>query len=91
LHHISRITTVETTMQLTKTQIAKSAIANGSADPSHAIPDADLPQEPTLCLDEMIAVAAYFYSERRGFAPGNELADWLRAEAECTNRLKLNS
>lgn len=33
-------------------------------------------------LEAMIAVAAYFRAEQRGFAPGNELADWLQAEAE---------
>lgn len=32
--------------------------------------------------DEMIAVAAYFRAEKRGFAPGNELDDWLQAKAE---------
>jgi hypothetical protein len=30
----------------------------------------------------MIAEAAYFKSERRGFLPGNEIADWLEAERE---------
>jgi hypothetical protein len=33
-------------------------------------------------LDEMIAVAAYFRAEQRGFAPGDELGDWFQAEAE---------
>jgi hypothetical protein len=36
---------------------------------------------------ELIAQAAYFIAERRGFAPGSELEDWLQAEAEieaCT-------
>lgn len=33
-------------------------------------------------LEQMIADAAYFYAERRGFAPGNEMDDWLRAEAD---------
>ena len=35
----------------------------------------------------LIAQAAYFIAERRGFAPGNEVEDWLQAEAEieaCT-------
>jgi hypothetical protein len=32
--------------------------------------------------EEMIAVAAYFRAERRGFAPGNDLEDWLEAERE---------
>lgn len=33
-------------------------------------------------LEEMIAVAAYFRAEQRGFAPGDELDDWFQAEAE---------
>lgn len=37
-------------------------------------------------LDEMIAVAAYFRAEHRGFAPGDELADWFDAEAEYLYR-----
>lgn len=31
-----------------------------------------------------IATAAYFRAERRGFAPGREIEDWLEAEAELT-------
>lgn len=30
----------------------------------------------------MIAEAAYYCAQRRGFAPGHELEDWLQAEAE---------
>lgn len=30
----------------------------------------------------LIAEAAYFRAEKRGFTPGNETADWLAAEAE---------
>jgi hypothetical protein len=29
-----------------------------------------------------IALAAYYRAERRGFAPGYEVEDWLAAEAE---------
>lgn len=29
-----------------------------------------------------IAEAAYFKAERRGFAPGHELSDWLEAERD---------
>lgn len=29
-----------------------------------------------------IEVAAYFIAEKRGFAPGHELDDWLAAERE---------
>jgi DUF2934 family protein len=34
-----------------------------------------------------IAEAAYFRAERRGFAPGHELEDWLAAEDEVERRL----
>lgn len=34
----------------------------------------------------MIAEAAYYRAERRGFAPGHELEDWLWAEAEFASR-----
>lgn len=37
---------------------------------------------------QLIAQAAYFIAERRGFAPGNELEDWLRAEAEIEACMK---
>jgi len=30
----------------------------------------------------VIAEAAYYRAERRGFVPGHELDDWLQAEAE---------
>ncbi len=35
----------------------------------------------------LIAEAAYFRAERRSFAPGHELEDWLGAEAEVDTKL----
>ena len=35
----------------------------------------------------LIAKAAYLKAERRGFAPGHELEDWLAAENEVDQRL----
>jgi hypothetical protein len=35
----------------------------------------------------LIAEAAYFRSEKRSFAPGYELEDWLAAETELASRL----
>lgn len=35
----------------------------------------------------MIATAAYFLAERRGFAGGYEMQDWIAAEAETDTRL----
>lgn len=34
--------------------------------------------------EDMIRAAAYRLSERRGFAPGKELDDWLAAERQVT-------
>jgi hypothetical protein len=36
----------------------------------------------------MIAQAAYLRAERRGFAPGAELEDWMAAEAEVDALLR---
>jgi hypothetical protein len=38
---------------------------------------------------EMIARAAYFRAERRGFEPGHELEDWLAAETEVDTGVTL--
>ncbi len=40
------------------------------------------PERTTTLRDELIRTAAYFRAERRGFAPGGELDDWLEAERE---------
>jgi hypothetical protein len=37
---------------------------------------------------QMIAEAAYFRAERRGFNGGDSLADWIEAEAEVDDRLR---
>jgi hypothetical protein len=39
----------------------------------------------------MIAQAAYLRAERRGFTGGNEIEDWLAAEAEVDALLKAES
>ena len=38
---------------------------------------------------EMIARAAYFRAERRGFKPGHEMEDWLAAETEVDTGITL--
>ncbi|OGA27919.1 MAG: hypothetical protein A3F77_05770 [Betaproteobacteria bacterium RIFCSPLOWO2_12_FULL_67_28] len=37
----------------------------------------------------MVALAAYFRSQKRGFDPGRDLQDWLEAEAEVDATLGL--
>ena len=36
---------------------------------------------------EMVATAAYFIAEQRGFLPGHEQEDWLQAEAAIDQHL----
>lgn len=43
-----------------------------------------VPPEQRRCYVE---VAAYHIAERRGFAPGDPLADWIQAEAEIDRLL----
>jgi len=35
---------------------------------------------------QLVAAEAYFLAERRGFAAGHELEDWLAAEAAVDSR-----
>jgi Protein of unknown function (DUF2934) len=36
----------------------------------------------------LVAAEAYFLAERRGFAPGNELGDWVAAEHVVDSRFQ---
>jgi hypothetical protein len=36
---------------------------------------------------KLVAAEAYFLAERRGFAAGNEVGDWMAAEAAVNSRL----
>jgi hypothetical protein len=38
-------------------------------------------------LDQMVATQAYLRAEKRGFAPGHELDDWVAAEHEVRESL----
>lgn len=38
--------------------------------------------------EQWIAEAAYFRAEQRGFSPGNEMSDWLDAEADVIRMLE---
>ena len=37
---------------------------------------------------QMIAVAAYYLAERRGFCPGYEIQDWCAAQEEVDRQLE---
>jgi len=38
--------------------------------------------DPSSSREALIATAAYYRAEKRGFAPGHETEDWLAAERE---------
>ena len=46
--------------------------------PATSVPASQMPAE----LERMIAEAAYYIAEQRGFEPGHEIDDWLQAEAQ---------
>ncbi|MGR8952409.1 MAG: DUF2934 domain-containing protein [Gammaproteobacteria bacterium] len=48
--------------------------ANGGMDPNK--------------FREMVRERAYFKAERRGFAGGHEVEDWLEAEKEISNQCR---
>lgn len=60
----------------------------GSSRRSRATLQPDSPSNAIDCpREQMIAEAAYFRAERRGFTPGNEMSDWLEAEADVEHLL----
>jgi len=54
--------------------------------PAPAAEAAHVPARLSDAQRTMIAELAYYRAERRGFAPGGELQDWLEAEAEVRDR-----
>ena len=42
-------------------------------------------------LQARIAEAAYYRAERRGFAPGQEVEDWLAAEKEIMEHISADA
>ena len=63
---------------------------------SVAMPGASSKRTPAPMLEgvdpdvrrELVAAEAYFLAERRGFAGGNQLEDWVAAEAMVDLRLR---
>lgn len=48
-------------------------------------------QNNPLQREQMIAVAAYYHAEKRGFAPNDEMADWFESEREIDSLLNVSS
>ena len=67
---------------------AKTAVRRASRSKPKTLVDPPTPAMSEQSRRAMIAEAAYYHAERRGFAPGGEQHDWLRAEAEVDALLK---
>jgi hypothetical protein len=66
---------------------AKTAAKKGA--PEKAAPAKQPPKASTSVpadLESRVRIVAYLRAERRGFAPGYEIEDWLAAEAEVSAR-----
>ncbi len=71
-----------------KSKSAGKSKGNGSAKQSNETRQLESTPARNACSrEQMIAEAAYYLAERRGFAPGNEMYDWFEAEAEVTSQL----
>lgn len=58
------------------------AVRKAASKPTVSTPESAGPEHA-----EMVRMAAFFRAERRGFAPGYEIEDWLAAEVEVAARL----
>ena len=58
---------------------------DAAKSPAKSAPEPRAAVAPSISVEErerLVARAAYFRAEKRGFAPGCELQDWVEAEAE---------
>jgi putative hemolysin len=83
--------TVTTTRRVTRKTPATAAPAAAKAKAGNLAKRMAQPApQPVVDADTrrtMIAEAAYYCAEKRGFVPGGELQDWLEAEAQIQARL----
>jgi len=67
-----------------KTTVRKSLQSQRRAKPAPGTSVKLSPEEVYRLIQE----SAYFKAKERGFAPGNEVQDWIEAEAEVRRRLE---
>jgi hypothetical protein len=72
-------------------QSVQKAAPRARTAPVSPSPGSDASNDVSVSEDArraLVAQAAYLRAERRGFAPGGEVEDWLAAEAEVDALLK---
>jgi hypothetical protein len=75
-------------VQPTSTPRATRTTSRAAQPKSRPLPPALIDQD---LRRSMIAQAAYYRAERRGFEPGHEAEDWLAAESEVDTALMLGA
>jgi hypothetical protein len=74
-----------------KPAVSRTAPATAAAaKPAAAKPRARAAKPKAIAVEQRrnyVEVAAYYIAERRGFAPGDALQDWIAAEAEIDRLL----
>jgi hypothetical protein len=61
--------------------VSKAMEKLGGSTPTHAVHNIESGED----RQQRIATAAYYRAEHRGFNSGDEIQDWLEAEAEIDN------
>lgn len=88
----TKTTKATTTKKVTTKETAKDASPKAPKATKAAPKAVKMPEPPakafsTTDRNQMISFAAYMRAEKRGFATGNEMNDWLDAEREVENFL----
>jgi hypothetical protein len=77
-----------TTAKKPAVKVSEAKAAPKKAPPKPAAPRAKKPKSvPAEQRRNYVEMAAYYIAERRGFAPGDPLEDWVQAEAEIDRLL----
>ncbi len=74
-----------------KRKAKKTAASERTDGPAMAVMKSEAATSATLRIDpevrrQMVAAEAYFRAERRGFAAGQEVEDWIAAEGVIDSR-----
>ena len=77
----------ETAMKTKSETVSKPKGGGTARQPRESVDLDTVPANDAISREQLIAVAAYFRAEQRGFAPGNEISDWLDAEADVGKML----
>jgi hypothetical protein len=77
---VVKVTKRETTRRAKVTELSDGAVM--------AVLDSEAKTIDPEARRRLVAAEAYFFAERRGFAGGNELEDWVAAEIVVDSRLK---